>query len=349
MDIGDGDWLGGISVMHSRAEADYRFARSVDACGGGPDGDGVLDAELTGVHPYGGRRVGRGWLWAALGAGQGDVSVERCDSGHVDDADLSIRLAMVGGRHPFVHGGRLEVSVVEDFGIVEVTTTGAEAPVGDHSVTAGHAKIGLEAAGVAPPGCECSLATYVRAFARRDWGDGVTGTGLELAAGLRYQNLPRRLGIDAGVRALASHSAEDAAEHGAHLAVSLLPAADGSGWRAALAWRRDGDPGASRDLNGLSPWAAPPGGRAAGRSASAARDWSGDFRFGYGFVTRRWTTVPFLELDTAPWSRGQSRLGVRHDFSDGGRSYHLEWSVERRGGQAGASNTDWILVVSGRF
>ena len=349
VDIGDGDWLGGISVMRSRAEADYRFARSVDACGGGPDGDGVLDAELTGVHPYGGRRVGRGWLWAALGAGQGDVSVERCDSGHVDDADLSMRLAMVGGRHPFVHGGRLEVSVVEDFGIVEVTTTGAEAPVGDHSVTAGHAKIGLEAAGVAPPGCECSLATYVRAFARRDWGDGVTGTGLELAAGLRYQNLPRRLGIDAGVRALASHSAEDAAEHGAHLAVSLLPAADGSGWRAALAWRRDGDPGASRDLNGLSPWAAPPGGRAAGRSASAARDWRGDFRFGYGFVTRRWTAVPFLELDTAPWSRGQSRLGVRHDFSDGARSYHLEWSVERRGGQAGASNTDWILVVSGRF
>ena len=68
----------------------------------------------------------------------------------------------------------------------------------DRSVRVGQARLGLEASGVGPAGCECSLTNFVRAFARRDWGDGATGAGLELVAGVRFRSLPRRLGIDAG-------------------------------------------------------------------------------------------------------------------------------------------------------
>ena len=55
-----GDWLAGVSVARSAADADYRFERSVDACGGGGVGEGMVDVDLTSVHPYVGRQIGRG-------------------------------------------------------------------------------------------------------------------------------------------------------------------------------------------------------------------------------------------------------------------------------------------------
>ena len=274
-----GEWLAGVSVASTSAEADYRFARSVDACGGGGTGEGRVDAGLTSVHPYAGRRVGRGWVWAALGAGRGEASVERCGTGRRDEADLSMRLAALGGRHPFAGGERLEVSVVEEIGVLELTTGDAPGPVGDRAVSVGQARLGLEAAGVAAADRAGSLTAFVRAFARGDWGDGATGTGLELAAGLRYRNPPRRLGIDIGFRGLAVHSAEDAAEHGADLAFSILPRADGTGLQGSLTWRRETGgllPGA---LDGVSPWTAPAAG-----PPDAERHWIARTRLGYGIA-----------------------------------------------------------------
>ena len=349
-DVGGDDWLGGVSVLHSRAEADYRFDRSVDACGGGGTGQGILEAELTSIHPYGGRRIGRGWIWAAVGVGGGKVSVERCKSGQVGDADVSMRLAAVGGRHPFAFSEQLAVSVVEEVGVVTVTTGSAAGPAGNRSVEAGLARIGLEVAGVAPPECKCSLSTYVRAFARGDWGDGATGAGLELAAGLRYENLPRRLGADVGIRALAAHSADELEERSAHLALSILPKADGTGWRAALLWRPKGD-GRLAALNGISPWPMREdwNERPGGPPRRTRRDWIGEVRLGYGFAGRRGTTTPFLEIDTARWEWRGSRLGARYEFGNGEHAVIMEWAIERRQSVAGTSVDQFGVVVSGRF
>ena len=109
----------------------------MDACGGGGVGDGMVDAELTSVHPYVGRQIGRGSVWATLGAGGGEVSVERCETGRRNEAELSMRLAALGGRHPFAGGERIEVSVVEEISVLDLTTGDAPGPVGDRSVTRG--------------------------------------------------------------------------------------------------------------------------------------------------------------------------------------------------------------------
>ena len=347
-DVGGDDWLGGVSVLHSRAEADYRFDRSVDACGGGGTGEGILDAELTSIHPYGGRRIGRGWIWASVGVGGGEVSVERCKSGQVGDADVSMRLAAVGGRHPFAFGEQLAVSVVEEVGVVTVTTGSAAGPAGNRSVTAGLARIGLEAAGVTPLECKCSLSTYVRAFARGDWGDGATGAGLELAAGVRYRNLPRRLGIDAGIRALAVHSAEDAAERSANLTFSILPRADGTGLQASLAWQQQASDVRLDALGGISRWTAP-----AMDLPDAERHWIARSRLGYGIALRRGSAdtrgiaMPFVEFDAAPSERGSARFGVRHEFGDRVRGLVVEWRIEQRS-FPGAGNRI-VLEVLGQF
>ena len=127
-DVGADDWLAGVSVLRSDAETDYRFDRTVDACGGVGVGEGRLVAELTSVHPYAARRLGRGWVWAAFGAGRGEASVERCGPGNVDEADLKVRLAALGGRHPFAYRDRLVVSVVEDVGVLGMTTEASWVP-----------------------------------------------------------------------------------------------------------------------------------------------------------------------------------------------------------------------------
>ena len=337
-----GDWLAGVSLARSAAEADYRFERSVDACGGGGVGEGMVEADLTSVHPYVGRQIGRGSVWATLGAGGGEASVERCETGHRNDADLSMRLAALGGRHPFAGGERIEVSVIEEIGMLELTTGDAAGPIGDRSVTVGQARLGLEASGVVPAGCECSLSSFVRAFARGDWGDGATGAGLELAAGVRFRNLPRRLGIDAGIRALAVHSAEDAAERSANLTFSLLPKADGIGWQASLAWRQGAGDSRLDALAGISPWTAP--------SASlpgAERRWIAESRLGYGIRLQRGFATPFVELDAGHSRRG-ARFGVRHEFGDRARGLVVEWGIEQHRFFAGVENRI-VLEALGRF
>ena len=119
-------------------------------------------------------------------------------AGHLNEADLSMRLGAVRWQASVRRRGT-------DRGVGGVIDRRAgpgdeECPRSgrDRSVRVGQARLGLEASGVGPAGCECSLTSFVRAFARRDWGDGATGAGLELVAGVRLRNLPRRLGIDAG-------------------------------------------------------------------------------------------------------------------------------------------------------
>ena len=312
-------------MARSAAEADYQFERSVDACGGGGVGEGMVDAELTSVHPYVGRQIGRGSVWATLGAGSGEVSVERCETGRRNETDLSMRLAALGGRHPFAGGERMEVSVVEEISVLDLTTGDAPGPVGDRSVSVGQARLGLEASGVATPGCNCSLTTFVRGFARGDWGDGATGAGLELAAGVRFRNLPRRLGFDAGIRALAMHSAEGVSEQSANLTFSLLPKADGTGWQASLAWRRGASDVRLAALGGNSPWSAP-----AGSLPGAEAHWIAQSRLGYGIRLPRGSATPFVELDAGHSRRGGARFGVRHEFGDRVRGLVLEWGIEQR-------------------
>ena len=340
-----GDWLAGVSVARSAADADYRFERSVDACGGVGVGvgEGMVDAELTSVHPYVGRQIGRGSVWATLGGGGGEVSVERCETGRRNEADLSMRLGALGGRHPFAGGERIEISVVEEIGVLDLTTGDAVGPVGDRSVRVGQARLGLEASGVAPAGCDCSLTTFVRAFARGDWGDGATGTGLELAAGVRFRNLPRRLGIDAGIRALAAHSAEDASEQSANLTFSILPKSDGTGWRASLAWRRGARNAGLDTMNGIAPWTA-----ASGSLPGARRDWIAESRLGYGIALRRGSVTPFVELDAGHSGRGGARFGVRHEFGDRVRGLVVEWGIEQHRFFAGVENRI-VLEALGRF
>ena len=290
----------------------------------------VADGEATGTI-----------LWGVVGGGRGETSAQRCGSDRIDAADLSVRLAAIGGRHPFTHRDRLAVSVVEDAGVLRLTTGTSTGLAGDREVTVGQARLGLEAAGVAPPECDCWLSTYVRVLARGDWGDGAAGVGLELAAGVRYRNVPWRLEFDAGVRSLAAHSAENVADHNAFVAVSILPKADGTGVEAALSLRREGS--MLQASGGVSRWGAGRGwptgahGLPAHGPGEADRRWSADTRLAYGISAAHGVVKPFLELDVlAP---GAGWFGVRYEPAGGPRGVRPRGEGRTAGGSGGCERT----------
>ena len=225
--------------------------------------------------------------------------------------------------------------MVEELGVLGLSTESGARPFGDRSLSVGQARLGFEVAGVAPADCACSLSTFVRALARHDWGDGATGTGLELVAGIRYRNQLRRLGVDGGIRALALYSADDVEDLAANLALWLLPKADGTGWQGTLSLRRDpGRPGL--DLVGSVPWT--------GHSGSALREapepWLLGTRLGYGIAWRRGTAAPFLEFDAS-----RSAGGVRHEFG----GIVVEWRIERLAEDRSRTGNQFVLTADGRF
>ena len=336
MDIRTADWIVGAALARNTAQADYNYLRSESACGQGGIGEGALEMELRSVHPYAGRRVGEGWVWGTVGTGRGDASVTRCASGQRSDADLSMRLVALGGRHPLRMRDRFALTLVEDVGILRLKTGESTGPIGGRNVSAGRARLGLEGSGVAPPDCRCWLSTYARALVRGDWGDGDTGAGLEFAGGVRFRNPNRRIGIDAGARAVAVHSAKDYREYGVDLAVMLLPRPDGTGLRWTVLSKR----GRLRDTPGqwLDEWQWQGGPNERDRVARRS-----SMRFGYGFERAGGAVVPFVEAENDVGDRHGYRLGLRYSLGDSVRWLALEFAVGRTSSLGYAANAIGLI------
>ena len=318
-----GDWLIGAAGVLGRTEAEYGFMRSVDACGGG-EGEGVLETEMASVHPYLGRRVGRGWIWGTAGVGGGEAVVERCASGHRTAADLSMRMGALGGRHVIRGSQRVEVSLVEDVGVLRAKTEAAMGPASDHDVSVGRARLGVEVRGVCATGA--GVVGWVRAFARRDWGDGIEGSGAEVALGARLDAPETRLRLEAVIHAVAAHTEDDYKERGANVTAAYLSRPDGTGLQVSMALRQ----GASGETSRLADsWRLSPGSR------DAQRGMHGDVFVGFGFRALRGVARPFAALGK---SNEGSRVaaGLRYEAPGAGAGFVGEFSIgHRRDGGGG--------------
>ncbi len=319
-----GDWLVGAAGVLGRTEAEYGFMRSADACGGGGEGEGVLETEIASIHPYFGRRVGRGWLWGTAGVGGGEAVVERCATGHRTAADLSMRMGALGGRHVIRGGQRVEVSLVEDVGVLRAKTEAAIGPAGDHDVSVGRARVGVEVTGVCATGA--GIVGWVRAFARRDWGDGIEGSAAEVALGARLDAPERRVRLEAGVHAVAAHTEDDYEERGANVAAAYLSRRDGTGLQASVAWRR-GAPGETSRLG--ESWRLSSGPR------DARHGMRGDVSVGFGFRAPRGLARPFAAVGKSDQGRSVA-AGLRYEALPGQSRFVGEFSIgHRRGGGDG--------------
>ena len=325
VDARAGAWVAGVAVSHGTGDATYAFE---DAAAGA--GQGRLETSLTAIYPYGRWTVTEGLeLRGVFGAGQGEAR-HGLDDDPEAISDLSMQMASIGVRHALPALAGIDLAARADMHVARLETD--DGPDYIHGLTADswRARAGLEASRHIVLDGDAALTPFVEAAARRDGGDGLEGTGLEVAGGLRYT--APRLELEARGRWLAAHSKDGAEEQGVSLTARVGPGAQGRGLSLALNPR----------------WGAATGGAgalwreelptAAGTPAGAALD----ARVGYGVVLPPYGLLtPFALTGLAEADRRRIGLGVRF------AAPHLHFDVEVAGEhrEGGVARPEQVLGI----
>ncbi|MCY3824046.1 MAG: SwmB domain-containing protein [Nitrospinae bacterium] len=296
-DMRRGPWVAGLALAHGTSEADY----GVDL-GAGDAGRGRLETTLTAVYPYGRWRFANGLeLRLVLGAGEGEAR-HRPEDEERETGDLDMRMASVGLRRELAPVGGFDLAVRADASFVRMEVEAGPETISGVSADTRRLRLGLEASRRIELGGGAALTPFLEAAARRDGGDGLTGSGVEIAGGARYT--AARFQIEARGRWLAAHSEDAAREQGVSVTVRMGPGAEGRGLSFALTPR----------------WGAPAGGAEAlwrdeMPRLAVAREAAVDARVGYGFAwAGRGLVTPFAET-SAGGAGSRLRLGTRFEAS----------------------------------
>ncbi|MCY3803641.1 MAG: autotransporter outer membrane beta-barrel domain-containing protein [Gammaproteobacteria bacterium] len=300
VDARAGAWVAGLALSHGTGEADYSF----DGGDSGGSGQGRLETTLTALYPYGRWTVSDGLeLHGMLGAGRGKAE-HRLIGGARETSDLSMRMGSVGLRHALHARAGRDLSLRAEASLARLETDGGPDYLDGLTADSWRTRLGLEASRRIELDEDAALTPFVETAARRDGGDGLVGTGLEVAGGLRYTT--RRLQVEARGRWLVAHSEDGAEERGLSLTMRLDPGAHGRGLSLALSPRWGVGTGGAKAL-----WRdelPQPGGTSHGETASL------DAHLGYGLgMAPHGLLTPFAEIRLAGEGSRRLRLGTRFE------------------------------------
>ncbi len=306
-----GTWVAGLAVSHGAGEADYAFAD--DGLPGGR-----LETELTSFYPYGRWTLGDGLeLRTVAGAGWGEAEHGPAGAAR-ESGDLTMRMASLGVRRALADVGGMEIALRADGSVTRIGTDGG--PDAIHGLTADgwRLRAGVEASRRLALRGGRILEPFLEAAVRRDGGDGLEGSGVELAGGVRY--VAPGVSVEARGRWLAAHSEDGAEETGVSVTARAGPGSDGRGLFVALSPR----------------WGAGTGGAVALWGAGLPRpSGSGgggvlDARVGYGIALRDGAGLltPFAEAGLGDGESRRLRLGT--GFERRRTGLRLEVAGERR-------------------
>lgn len=205
-DWSSGPWLAGLSAAYSYGEGDFHG-----------DGEGEIEANLTGLYPYiGYRDPGGPSAWATLGYGDGNLVLKPQHRGETE-TDISMVMGAAGVRgkvlRPDTPGG-VEVALRADASFVRTTSDAAnQRLLNSTSSNANRVRFGLEGARNITWENGATLTPSVEFGVLYDGGDLDAGTGADLEAGLRYAGV-RGLSFDLRARSLVAHRISGTREWG---------------------------------------------------------------------------------------------------------------------------------------
>ena len=337
------NWLAGAALAHNWSDSSYQLSGS-----GADFHHGRLETTLTAIHPY------ARWSpsertdgWAMLGIGSGEaVHIPENVENRREKSDLSMRMGAVGLRHALGSmAGGIDMALRADGGAVRLETDEGERAVNGLAADSWRIRLGLEVSRPWRIAEETLVLTpFVEAALRADGGDGMVGSGFEVASGVSYS--ASRIAIELRGRALilqASDFTEDYKERGASLAVVVRPRENGLGLSLTLGPRW----GASTRSTGMLWQDAMP--RGFGGQSQAGYE----ARLGYGlFSTAAGGLVtPFVELGDAS-GREYAKVGTRLKLSrPGTRGFQLDAGVsveynEFRGMAEPTTGRTWTNGIS---
>ena len=306
-------WLAGVAIGTSSADTDYSFP-STDPTG--TSGSGKLHTDLTSFYPYLHGRIGTGLeIWGLFGLGSGEAELTS-NSRDLENADLSLQLGSLGLKQRVVSQQSLRLSVRANIGYAQLETEAQSGLLQSLSSKVDRAQVGLEG--------EHLLGTWQpfwQVDSRRDGGDGLTGSGLELGGGVRFESGRLKGSIEA--HWLATHSASSLEESSLSATLQLKPGSNGQGLSASLT---------------------PSWGNANSSTQHAWQDsalnliptpnnqsvpWSMQSRLGYGLAIPHSPAVltPFMELNQDDHNTRQ-RLGMALQFGSSS-TLAIEMGVRR--------------------
>ncbi len=220
-------------VMLAWSEADLEYTNRNTATAAATTGDYELD--MTSLHPYVGWRAlnGRLDLWTTVGYGSGDLKITEANATPAT-ADATLQTLGVGGSGTLLASRDTELRVKGEVQATRLEVGQAKDDAfNEMEVSATQTRLALEATRTltAPNGAQ--LLPSLELGMRHDGGDGATGNGVEIGAGLRYHNATRGLTLETRLRALLSHSG-DTKDQGLSATLNLTPGADRQGLSLSL-------------------------------------------------------------------------------------------------------------------
>ena len=191
----------GVALSRSRGTFDHDGDVGSGRSGGG------YELRLTGVHPYWGAALSPGLeIWTALGQARGELEVSDDAAGTPVTRPATLVSGTVGVNGRLLAGGGTTLALKGEWGLARLDVAGAAA---DSRMAADMNRLRLAAeasheklipdVGLLTPRAELGL--------RHDGGDGETGAGLEVGAGLRYRNIEQGWNTEVHGRWLAAQGA----------------------------------------------------------------------------------------------------------------------------------------------
>ena len=224
-------WVTGLLLAYSEGDGSFRH---LDVPGG------EVSSSLTSVHPYAAYALSdRVRLWGLVGYGSGALQLNLLPSPPVGPAtlhtDLSMTMGALGARGALLQpeqAGGFQLALRSDVLWMVMDSAAADnlaATEADASrlrlVLEGSRPVALDGGGSFTPSLEVGL--------RHDGGDADTGTGVEVGGRLRYTS-SWGLSLEASLRGLVAHEAQDYTEWGASAALRFDPGRQGRGLTASI-------------------------------------------------------------------------------------------------------------------
>ena len=192
--------LAGVSVSRSRSSFDY--------FGGGGDGDrgGANQLRLTGVNPYVAWSVTPDLdVWGTIGHAWGDLRVDdNLGAGSLRSA-ATLNSGTVGINGRLLARGGTMLRLRGEGGLAHLGVAGDGGTLGAVGLDMRRVRLSTEASYEHLFSFGSTLTPWGELGLRHDGGDGESGAGLEVRAGLRYRHLPQGLTIEGYGRRLVVH------------------------------------------------------------------------------------------------------------------------------------------------
>ena len=328
-------WITGLVLAYS--EGDGSFSQV-----GTPGGD--VSSSLTSLHPYVAYTLSdRVRLWGLVGYGSGALRLQEIGRSPID-TDLSMTMGALGVRgdllRPSPRGG-LQLALRSDVlwtGMDSARVEGRMAATEAQAsrlrlVLEGSRPVALAGGGAFVPSLEVGL--------RHDGGDADTGTGVEVGGRLRFTSAGG-LSIEASVRGLLAHEAEDYTEWGASAALRYDPGRQGRGFTAAIVptWGMAGSGvqqlWGQQTTAGLAPLPGVVAPTAAGRVEA-------ELGYGLAALKGRGLLTPYARVALTEGTDQAWHLGTRLTVAE---SLNLSLEASRRASEGGPTAHDLALLAT---